>query len=226
MIELLSASEYYTVMQRGPLLDQLYHVGQFFWAPSLYLFGEHRPNLLRSSYSQSRGDYEYWVEPVQRGEFDNPGTPNHTLGIRANERAAIVRAKLRPVILISRVGTGRADSNRTQDECYLVAPVYSFAGDETRLSYSQTFIERVKAYEYWHLFYLPEYTPARIRESFVRLDRIQAIHKNLLEQMPVMLSDDVQDILQSWIRVFLGEDLNAVDGMLSAYRQQAIAGLP
>ena len=225
MIELLSANEYYTVMQRGPVLNQLYRVGQFFWGPSLFLFGEHRPNLLRSSYSQSRGDYEYWVEPVQRREFENPGDPNHTLGIRENERAAIVRAKHRPVILISKVGTGRADSRRTQDECFLVAPVYSFGGDETKSGYPQEFVERVKAYGYWHLFYLPAYAPARIREGFIRLDRIQAIHKGLLEHTPLMLSDDVQNLLQSWIRVFLGEELDAVDGMLSAYRQQAIAAL-
>ena len=182
--------------------------------------------MLRSDYIQSRGVYEYRVEPIQQREFDSTGTPNHELGIHSGERAAIVRAKRRPVILISLVGTGRADSIRTQDECYLVAPVYSFSGDETRLSYSQAFIERVKAYEYWHLFYLPAHTPARIRESFIRLDRIQAIHKGLLEQMPVMLSDDVQDLFQSWTRVFLGEELDAVDDMLSAYRQESIAGLP
>ena len=225
MIGLLSSEEYYTQMQRGPILNQLYRIGQFFWAPSLFLFGEHRQYLLRSDYVQSRSAYEYHVERIRQNEFDSPGTPNPVLGIQSDERAVIVRVKRRPVILISRVGTGRADSTRTQDECYLVAPVYSFAGDETRLSYSQTFIERVKAYEYWHLFYLPGYTPARIRESFVRLDRIQAIHKSLLEQMSVMLSDDVQDLLQSWIRVFLGEDLNAVDHTLAAYRQQSIAGI-
>ena len=181
--------------------------------------------MLRSAYIQNRSAYEYHVEPIRQNEFDSPRTLNPVLGIQSDERAVIVKAKRRPVILISRVGTGRADSTRTQDECYLVAPVYSFAGDETRLSYSQTFIERVKAYEYWHLFYLPEYAPARIRESFVRLDRIQAIHKSLLEQMPVMLSDDVQNLLRSWIRVFLGEEPDAVDDTLAAYRQQAIAAL-
>lgn len=226
MIGLLSADEYYIQMQRSPILNQLYRIGQFFWAPSLFLFGEHQQYLLRSDYIQSRSAYEYRVEPVRQSEFDNPGTLNPVLGIRSDERAVIVRAKRRPVILISRVGTGRADSTRAQDDCFLVAPVYSFGGDETKQTYSPAFIERVKAYEYWHLFYLPAYNPAQIRESFVRLDRIQAIHKNLLEHRPVMLSDVVQDLLQSWTRVYLGEELDAVDDMLSAYRQQAIAGLP
>ena len=226
MIGLLSADEYYIRMQRGPILNQLYRIGQFFLAPSLFLFGEHQQYLLKGDYVQSRSTYEYRVEPIRQGEFDNPGTIIQELRIRPDERAAILRAKRRPVVLISRAGTGRADSTRIQDECYLVAPVYSFEGDESRLSYNQAFIERVKAYEYWHIFYLPEYTPARIRESFVRLDRIQAIHKSLLEQMPVMLTDDVQALLQSWTRVFLGEELSDVNDLLYTYRNQAIANLP
>ena len=225
MIGLLSANEYYTTMQRGPILNQLYRIGQFFWAPSLFLFGERQSYLLRSSYNEARSDYEYRIDSIRQGEFDNPEIPNHTLGIRSDERAAVVGAKRRPVILISRAGTGRADSTRRHDDCFLVAPVYSFGSDETRLSYSQAFIERVKAYEYWHLFYLPAYNPARIREGFVRLDRIQAVHKNLLEHTPLMLSDDVQDLLQSWIRVYLGEELGDVDDILFIYREKAIAEL-
>ncbi len=226
MINLLSPAEYYTVMQRGSILSQLYRIGQFFWAPSLFLFGENRPYLLRSNYSEARGDYEYLVSPIREREFDNQGPLDHLLGIRSDERAMIVRAKRRPVIIISQAGTERPDSTRTQADCFLVAPVYSFAGDETRLSYSQAFIERVKAYEYWQLFYLPGYAPAGIKEGFVRLDRIQAIHKNLLEQMSVMMSDVAQDLLLSWIRVYLGEELRVVNSLLSDYREQAIDNIP
>ena len=109
---------------------------------------------------------------------------------------------------------------------FSAAPVYSFGGDETKLTYSQAFIEHVKAYEYWQLFYLPEYTPARIRDGFVRLDRIQAVHKNLLEHIPLMLSDVAQDLLLSWIRVYLGENLEDVNDLLADYRNQAIANIP
>lgn len=225
MTELLSADDYYTRMQRGPILSQLYQIGQFFWAPSLFLFGEGRQPLLRSEYVQSQNDYEYRVEPLPQGEFDNPGSPNQVLGLRSDERAMIIKTKRRPVILISRAGTERADSTRRQGDCFLVAPVYSFGGDEVRAGYPQDFIERVKAYVYWNLFYLPAYTPSRIRESFVRLDRIQAIHKNLLEHMAVTISDDAQYLFQSWIRVYLGEELDAVNGMLFDHREQAIAAL-
>lgn len=88
----------------------------------------------------------------QESEFDNTQEPNRTLGIRSDERAIIVGAKRRPVILISRVASGWRDGSRRADDCYLVAPVYSFGRDDTRLYYSPDFIERVKGYVYWQLF--------------------------------------------------------------------------
>ena len=226
MIGLLSPDEYYNPLSPGPVLEQLYNIGQFFWAPSLFLFGERQPFLLRSSYSQVLGDYEYRIEQIRReGEFETPQEPNQTLGIRSDERAVILGAKRRPVVLISRPVIEWTDSRRRQDECYVVAPVYSFGGGETRLTYSQTFIERVKAYLYWQLFYLPASNRSRIREGFTRLDRLQVIHKSMLEHMPVMLSDDTQSLLRSWVRVYFGEELDAVDDVLFDYREQAIENL-
>ncbi len=161
----------------------------------------------------------------QPGEFDTPQDPNHTLGIRSDERAVIVRAKRRPVILMSRSVVEWTDSRRRHDECFLIATVYSFGGDETKLAYSQTFIERVKGYVYWRLFYLPAVSGSQIREGFVRLDRIQVVHKDLLEHMPVMLSDDTRLLLRDWIRVYLGEEVDAVNDLLFEYREEAIANL-
>ena len=226
MIGLLSADEYYEELRRGPILDQLYGVGQFFWAPSLFLFGEHRPYLVRSKYSQTLADYEYQIDVMrQSGEFDAPQEPNHTLGIRSDERAVIVGAKQRPVILISKPVTGWTDRNRKPEESFLVAPVYSFGGNETKTAYSQTFIERVKGYVYWQFFYLPTSNSNRISEGFVRLDRIQAVHKNLLDHMRVILTDEALLTLRNWTRVYLGEEMDAVDDMLFDYREQAIADL-
>ena len=209
--------------QRDLASNQPYQIGQFFWSPALYLFGEHQQYALRSDYNRSRGSYEYRVNRIREDEFNNRGTPNNTLGIKSDERAMVVKAKRRLVVLISRAGTGRADSFRAEDECFLVAPVYSFGADETQIVFSQDFIERVKAYVYWQFFYLPAHTNFWIRESFIRLDRIQAVHKNLLTRRPVMLSMDAQYLLQSWTRVYLGEELDTVNGMLFDHREQAIA---
>ena len=98
----------------------------------------------------------------------------------------------------------------------------AFAGDDTKLSYSQTFIDRVKAYMYWQLFYPPPGRNGRIRESFVRLDRIQPVHRELLDHMPVRLSEAVIGLLRDWIRVYMGESLQEVNSFLLEYRQNAV----
>lgn len=228
MIDLLEPSQYYSRLGSDLSLGQVYEIGQFFWAPALYLFGEHgrNPYVVRSAYNQSNRDYSYQVSQMQSAsEFRATQEPDHTLGTRSDERAVIIRAKRRPVILISASVVPWTDGRRRHDDSFLVAPVYSFAGDETKRAYNPTFIERVKGYFYWQLFYLPENPGVRIREGFVRLDRIQAIHQSLLEHMPVRLSGDAQPLLHNWIRVYLGETLSEVDDLLFDYREQAITQL-
>ena len=225
MIGLLRADEYYTPLRPGVILNQLYEIGQFFWAPSMFLLDNHRRYLIRNTYSESTGE-QYALEPSDlRTEFDQPRELSHTLGIRSDERALIVGAKRRPVILLSKAATTWSDGRRRYDDCYLVVPVYSFRGDETRESYSTPFIDHVKGYMYWQLFYLPPSPNGRIRDGFARMDRIQAVQKELLRQMPVMLSEDALELLRDWLRVYLGEDLQAVNDMLFDYRKEAIRQL-
>ena len=226
MIGVLRADEYYTPLRPGEILDQLYEIGQFFWAPSLFLLDNRRRFLVRNTYSENAGE-RFELEPADlRTELDQPGEISHTLGIRSDERALVIGAKRRPVILLSKATARWSDGRRRNDDCHLVAPVYSFSGDETKASYSTAFIDRVMGYMYWQLFYLPPGGNRHIRESFVRLDRIQAVQKELLGQMPVMLSEDALGLLRDWVRVYLGEDLQTVNDLLYDYREGAIKQLP
>ena len=225
MIGLIQSAEYYTSLNTGSVLHQLYGTGQFFWAPSMFLLDNHNRYRVRNTYSEMGGE-RYDVEPADlTTEFDQPGGISPTLGIRSDERALVTGAKRRPVILLSRTASRWSDGRRRSDDCYLVVPVYSFGGDETRASYSPAFIERVKGYVYWQLFYLPPGANGRIREGFVRLDRIQAIHSELMRQMPVMLSEDAMGVLRDWVRVYLGEDLYTVNDLLFDYREDAVRQL-
>lgn len=222
MIGLLRPDEYYDAPEQGSPNNQLQRIGQLLWAPSLYLLDNRRRQAVKSSYTEDGGE-QFRLEPANlRTEFNQPGEISHQLGLRTDERALVVRAKRRPVIIISQPVVRWSDGRRQQEDSYLVAPVYSFVGDETKLSYSQTFIDRVKAYMYWQLFYLPPDGRRRIREGFVRLDRIQSVHRELLDHMPIRLSDDVIELLRDWIRVYLGEDLREVNGFLLEYRQEAV----
>ena len=67
---------------------------------------------------------------------------------------------------------------------------------------------------YWQFFYLPTGANVRIREGFVRLDRIQAIHRDLMRHMPVILRENAMGVLRDWVQVYLGEDLYAVNDLL------------
>ena len=222
MIGLLEPEEYYETLRQGSLRTQTNWIGQFFRAPSLFLLNNNRRQAVKSTYSEGAGD-QFRLDPVDlRTEFNQPGEISHPLGIRTDERALVVGAKRRPVIIISQAAVGWSDGRRRHDDSYLVAPVYSFEGDDTKLSYSQTFIDRVKAYMYWQLFYLPPGGNRRIREGFVRLDRIQAVHRELLEHMPIRLSEAVVGLLRDWVRVYMGENLQEVNGFLLEYRQNAV----
>ena len=54
------------------------------------------------------------------------------------------------------------------------------------------------------------------------MDLIQAVHKRLLRQMPVMLSDDALWLLRPWVRVYTGEDLLTINDLLFDYRKEAL----
>ena len=225
MIGLIQPAEYYTPLNTGQVLNQLYGTGQFFWAPSMFLLDNRNRYRVRNTYSERTGE-RYELEPADlRTEFDQAGEISHTLGIRSDERALVIGAKRRPVILLSRTASRWSDGRRRSDDCYLVAPVYSFGRDETRASYSPEFIDRVKGYMYWQLFYLPPGANGRIREGFVRLDRIQAIHRDLIRHLRVMLGEDVMGVLRDWVRVYLGEDLHTVNDLLFDYREDAVRQL-
>ena len=222
MIGLLRAEEYYDTPEQGSINNRRQRIGQLLWAPSPYLLDNDRRQIVKSRYTEDGGE-QFQLEPADlRTEFNQQGEINHSLGLRRDERALVIRAKRRPVIIISKPVAKWIDGRRQQEDSYLVAPVYSFEGDETKLSYRQVFIDRVKAYMYWQLFYLPRDGRRRIREGFVRLDRIQAVHSELLNQMPIRLSDALIELLQDWIRVYMGENLQDVNGFLLEYRQDAV----
>ena len=224
MIGLMTGSEYYQTLGSGSLLGQFYLFGQFFWAPSLYLPEKNRERVIRHKYNESRRGYDYEIERIDwKQAFGDSLEPNTDLGTRAYDRALVVNAKRRPVIIVSLPVENRGDPRRVSEACFLTIPVYSFAGDETKKSYPPKFIARVKGYVYPQFFYLPECN--HIREGFARFDRMQVVRKDLLEQIPLQLSAEAIDILRDWLRVYHGEDLHQVDDTLFQYRSQAIDSL-
>ena len=123
MIELLKPEEYYTAPSQGTLRNQFYQIGQFFRAPSLFLLDNSRRQAVKGTYSESAGD-QFRLDPVDlHTEFNQPGEISHPLGIRTDERALVIGAKRRPVIVLSQATAKWSDGRRRQEDSYLVAPV-------------------------------------------------------------------------------------------------------
>ena len=102
-----------------------------------------------------------------------------------------------------------------------MAPIYSFRRESEAL-----FCEEIKGYAYPQYFYLPTSTLHRpFEEGFVRLDRVQAIERSWLQNIPLVLTDSVCGLLRKWFRVYLGEPVESVDADLNEYRVNALAEL-
>jgi hypothetical protein len=222
---LLAPDQYYERLRAGPVLEQMYQPGQFFWAPALFLFGRKPVHLLKGRYNRATGQWEYRIEQMSDVEFQRPEEPIIPLGIESDQRATILGCKLRPVILLSSHPVKWKDGRRTHDDAYLVAPVYSFGDGDGKQPYSPVFIERVKAFVYNTFFYLPRSTSPQFTEGFVRFDRIQVIHREQLRHMAAMLTDDALWLLQTWLWCFLGAELGKINNVLFDYREEAIQAL-
>ena len=225
----MSSDDYYRgINTRDHALGRDYLIGQLCWAPCQYEFDPLTGYILRSKYVEQSGSYAYSVGKVRLpGEFDTDSLDdlNFDLGIEAKERALLVFAKYRPVIIISQAPAPLQAGNRQFPPTYLIAPIYSFGGGNKRSPYPPAVREKMKGYLLPQTFYLPK--SAEIEEGFVRLDRIQAVaaHQDWLKPMRIQLSDDAMWLLRSWIRVYWGEELDTVNDILFEYREAAITDL-
>ncbi|MBA7628549.1 hypothetical protein ES703_36037 [subsurface metagenome] len=184
MIDLVSP--YYETL--SGIYRKWYQPGQFFEAPALFLIEEKPMPVLSANYDSKNNTYSYGVTMADAASFKEEQMPIYPMRVKSRERVALVKCKMRPVIVISRVADSWRDKRRKSDECFLVAPIYSFEGNSEKVSYSPAFIERVKAYTYNTFFYLPASSAPFVKESFVRFDRIQVIHKSWLEHKPLKVT--------------------------------------
>lgn len=206
MYDLLNS--YYEV-KTGVLAEKMYAIGQVFDAPASYPIDHNPMHILRGKYNPSKSDYDLELATADRDAFRTEEQPIHPLKLRSNERAAIVRCKFRPVILLSNA-TDESEPSRRHGEAFLVAPVYGFSGDDGKTPYPQEFMDRVKAYAYNAFFYLPDNGKPFFSEGFVRFDRIQVVHKNWLTRRTICLNPEAVECLQSWLGLYIANELTNV----------------
>jgi len=177
--------------------------GQLCWGPIQYL--AQRLATLQLVYYDPRDERNntYQITPNQTLDQAFNHTPVHDLNLHSDEEMLMVKAKLRPMAVISQKPTEwTLAGGRLNEKGYICVPLYSFHQDE-----SQEFRNRVWAVEYPSWVYLPGDTRLGMKEGFARLDRVQVLDKELISPTQVALSEDALWWLSEWLRYYLTEEI-------------------
>jgi hypothetical protein len=148
--------------------------------------------------------------------------PLKRYNLRHNEAFVVGKAKwARPVLILARPGFdvfARPDI-ASASESFLCAPI--LGSDQ----YSEKLRQRIRAYEFPNLFYLPESKNPFFREGFLALDQMQAIHKNhLRNRKKIKLSDDALAALDEWLIFYVTGRLDR-ESLIRLYREEGLQKL-
>jgi hypothetical protein len=172
---------------------------------------------------------EMIIEPLKiKQTRTQANLPVAGMPIYQGEVRIILRAKKRPVLILSEGGdpipksltVGRPKSQTTPT--ILIAPFVGVDQDGTRAGYPPDFVEHVRCCEYPQFIY--EKLPiSSVNESFLRLDQIQSIGKDLdsFELTAYCLSNDAMDIIDEWI-IWIFTGMLPTDGIINDVRKSFI----
>ena len=206
--------EYYR--RRSGVESRQLERGQFCWAPVLYLPPQAQSVAIQSYNPADESGSRYAIVPSGADPSQLDHAPVHEIQLRHNEALYAVRGKLRPVIIMSQRNEAWAHaSGRLAESGLICVPVYSFHPND-----APEFRDRVRAHEYPWWIHLPE--GSVIRESFMRLDRIQVIEESHLDPMRVGLTEDALWFASEWTRYYLTEE---IDPMLEEYRRETLQAI-
>ena len=120
------------------------------------------------------------------------------------------------IIMSQRNEEWEPGGGRLAERGLVCVPVYSFQQRD-----SPEFRARVRAHEYQWWIYLPE--GSGIRESFMRLDRIQVIEESRLRPMRTALAEDALWFVSEWMRYYVTGE---IEPMLEEYRRENLQAIP
>ncbi|OIN95909.1 hypothetical protein AUJ66_07965 [Candidatus Desantisbacteria bacterium CG1_02_38_46] len=179
--------------------------GQFFWVPVSYCLEKlflWRPSDYDESKTSAR---EFIMVPAGTDAF-NRNMPLHTPQLETNEEFIVVKSKKRPVILISpplqdiKINEVRGGGKINRRLC-IIAPLYSVENKEGKTKFPIEFIEKVRCLEYPQFFFIPA-CAGGIKNSFCRLDSIQACFWSHLEPCDLRLKDYVLQIFSGQLEYY------------------------
>jgi hypothetical protein len=172
--------------------------GQVCKAPVLYSHENAeiwRPSRFDTSNTHAT-DFHILIRP---GDAYRQTTTIHSPRLEPYEEFPVVRAKIRPVILLvpdpAEIDVPNVPGGgRINRHLCLAAPCYSVVDAMGKSKYQKAFIDRTRLLEFPQFMFLPA-AACMQKDSLLRLDSIQHVFHNHLEATQWALSDDVQKIL-------------------------------
>jgi hypothetical protein len=137
------------------------------------------------------------------------GIPLASPKLETNEEFLVVRAKLRPVVLIMPESPSfgvdnRGYRGRVQRHLCLVGQVFGLVDPKTnRVEFSPSFVERVRKMEFPQLMFIPSRPGFVEVDSVLRLDELQSVFTPNLDPTQLALGDEVVDILRGQLQFLL-----------------------
>src|ERR1700733_8563163 len=181
--------------------------GQIFTTPAYY--PHEQMQIWRPAPDPTEPTKTYAEEFVIMPKVGNAFKRDLPLGappLKANEEFLVIRAKIRPVVVIRPelppldISKGSYKGAMQRRRC-LVAQVYGTRYTATNeLKYPPLFVERVRRMLYPHLMFLTEKRGPFEVASILRLDELQTVFTPHLTPTGYALSDYMAGVLQDQIR--------------------------
>jgi hypothetical protein len=159
------------------------------------------------------------------GDVFNRSAPLHTPRLETNEEFVAVRAKRRPVILMSPPTVPRPAQpvragGRVHRPLALVVPVYSLVNRLSgQLKYDPQFVKRMRMLEFPEFLYLPPHAGVLPVPSYARIAEAQPVYEPHLDARDLKLGTDVLEVVQDVLWLLFAESYG---GTLAAYREQLL----
>lgn len=200
-------------------------VGHYYLAPIPYLLEGTISYLKLSHFDKDDFSNNLFVaekKKIAELNFDNmPSMPE--LNYKKGEFTPLNKYKCRPVIVISGLLPNWTDYEKQNGNCVVVIPLYSTKEDSGECRFRQLFLDKIQAYQYPTMFFLPQDDSFNVHETIARFDRIAVVKTDCLKPKPVALSEDAIFCLSKWLQSFFGADL---DEILAYYQKAALTKLP
>ena len=208
----------------GSRFRATYERGQLFWIHIGYAREDlqlWRPSGLDASQTSASN---FTIEQAGKDAFSRP-LPLYTPRLEIREEFIVVRAKKRPVILVSPsppdpgISPMRKGGKIYRPLC-VVAPVYSLVNRDTeQVKYPQPFIDRVRMLTYPEFLFLPEVSGVLRCDSYARLSEIQAVYQPHLEPCNLRLREEIRRILEGQMQYLIS---GSYGGEFQEYREQLL----